>query len=205
MRRVSLQERIIELPLYLHYVADAVDTYNYALRSVPADHQPVFTTTSLRLNRRIRAALRRLEPREYRVTPTSMWPTAFEAMGAFPALQALATGERGRPVRQGRIGSPEDARERTEEGKNICCEKRRRTPVTTLVGAGLAPLDGVASQWLGANTAGFVCCLGCCRRGLARTRAAGRRLTIGKPLVWERGSAAKRACVDWALGSGNTC
>jgi hypothetical protein len=67
-------------------VADVVDTYKYTLRSVPADHQPVFTASSLRQNRRIRAVLRRLEPREYRVAPTSLWPTASEAMGAFPTL-----------------------------------------------------------------------------------------------------------------------
>jgi hypothetical protein len=85
MRELHLVDRKINLPLYLHYVEDTIDTYNVTLQTVRVDNRPAFAS-SLRRNRRIRSFVRHLGPRDYCVAPASLCPRAFGAMSAFPTL-----------------------------------------------------------------------------------------------------------------------
>jgi hypothetical protein len=65
-------------------LGETVRAYNYTLRRVHLNRHQFFPT--MRRNRWIRTAVRRLEPWDYRVAPVGLWPHAFGTMSAFPTL-----------------------------------------------------------------------------------------------------------------------
>lgn len=67
-----------------HQLEETVGAYNYTLRSLHLGWDAF--SRWMRRNRWIRTAVRRLEPRDYRVTPMELWPHAFGTMSAFPTL-----------------------------------------------------------------------------------------------------------------------
>jgi hypothetical protein len=111
MRELHLVDRKINLPLYLHYVEDTIDTYNVTLQTVRVDNRPAFAS-SLRRNRRIRSFVRHLVPRALLRRPRVAVAARVRRHERVPhpPVPARATGERGRAVRR-RGASSENGRE----------------------------------------------------------------------------------------------
>jgi hypothetical protein len=128
-----LAETSGDFRLYLvPHVLRLLGTYNMTLRFARVyrdsddDEDPTeretFKRTFVR-NRWIRTAVRRLEPRDYRLTPTGLWPLFFEAkaVGTFPTLLY-------RLLRRGDVDALCDAVVRRHKA-NDGSKKRGRTAV----------------------------------------------------------------------------
>jgi hypothetical protein len=116
--------------LHTRHVLEMLDTYNFTLRDAVVGHSLEVARfdmepfeRSMRRNRWIRTAVRRLEPLEYHVSPTGLWPLVFEAkaMGTFPTLLY-------RLLRRGDVDALCDAVVRRHKAK-LGKRKRVRTAV----------------------------------------------------------------------------